>query len=84
MHKIIFGYWGDKQVHPGYDYLKSEARKEGWSGTPGLKEMVTERWGKNARLYFRDGDVHGIGFKNSDAYNAFLLASGASNQLEMF
>ena len=46
--------------------------------------MVEERYDKNARLYFRDGDVYGIGFKNADDYNAFLLASGASNQLEMF
>ena len=84
MHKIIFGYGGDKQEHSGYLYLKSEARKEGWSGTRGLIGMVEERYDKNARLYFRDGDVYGIGFKNADDYNAFLLASGASNQLEMF
>lgn len=83
MHKIIFGDFFSFRTHSGYLYLKGEARKEGWSGTAGLKGMVEERWGKNARLYFRDGDLYGVGFKKPEDYNAFLVASGAG-QLEMF
>ena len=83
MHKIIFGDFFSFSNHPAYLYLKSEARKEGWSGTNGLKGMVEERWGKNARLYFRDGDLYGIGFKKVEDYNEFLLVS-TPGQLEMF
>lgn len=41
MHKIIFGEY-TAHYHPGYIYLKGEARKEGWALTTGLKEMVEE------------------------------------------
>lgn len=85
MHKIIFGTFVDRPwEHPGYLYLKEEARKEGWSGTPGLKGLVEERWGKNARIYFRHGDIYGIGFKHVQDYNSFAMASGANAQMEMF
>lgn len=82
MYKIIFGYWGDKQIHPGYEYLKTQAREEGWSGTSGLKEMVQEKW--NARLYFRDGEVYGIGFKDAVQYNTFCVNAGIDTNLELF
>lgn len=84
MHKIIFGDLSSFSNHPAYLYLKSEACKEGWAGTNGLKGMVEERWGTNARLYFRDGDLYGIGFKKVEDYNIFVVASGVDNQLEMF
>lgn len=85
MHKIIFGLpWEGGSKHPGYLYLKAEARREGWSGTPGLQGMLEERWGKNARFYFRHGDIYGIGFKNVQDYNSFAMVSGANAQMEMF
>jgi hypothetical protein len=83
-YKIIFGNFPSYSEHPGYLYLKNEARQEGWSGTDGIKGMIEERWGKNARLYLRDGYLYGIGFKNSEEYNEFLMKSGCNQQLEMF
>lgn len=83
MYKIDFGKY-TTHLHPGYLYLKDEARKEGWSGTPGLTGMIEERWGKNARLYFYYGDICGIGFKHSADFNAFCVAAGVTDQLELF
>jgi len=82
MHKVIFGDLFTAYKHPGYLYLKSEARKEGWALTAGLKEMAQEKW--NARLYFRDGDIYGIGFKEVSQYNAFCMNAGVETNLELF
>jgi len=76
MHKIIFGC--NYYDHPGYLYLKQEARIEGYAGMDGLKELVEVCWPKNARLYFRDGDLYGIGFKDVIDYDAFCVSSGIS------
>lgn len=84
MHKIMFSKYYKAWDHPGYLYLKNEARKEGWSGTRGLQGMLEERYGKNARLYIRYSDIIGIGFKHVEDYNEFILASGVNKQLEMF
>jgi hypothetical protein len=83
MHKIIFGTFCDGPWnHPGYLYLKSEARKEGWALTTGIKEMAREKW--NARLYFRDGDIYGIGFRDAGQYNDFCVKAGLEVNLELF
>lgn len=82
MYKVIFGDTFTAYNHLGYRYLKAEARKEGWALTAGLKEMAKEKW--NARLYFRDGDVYGIGFKAADQYNSFCMNAGIETNLEMF
>jgi hypothetical protein len=85
MHKVIFGMpWDGGSSHPGYLYLRAEARKEGWAGTNGLKGMIEERYGKGARFYFRHGDLYGIGFKSVDDYNDFCYNAGVETQLKMF